>query len=111
MPWIDKVAAVIFAGLPGQESGNSLVDTLYGDINPSGRLVFTVAKQISDYPAQVLYQSSDPHPPVRIFFEFFNRNFIVIFFFDFLIVFLLTFFLSLFGFFFFSFLILFFYFF
>jgi hypothetical protein len=71
MPWIDQVAAVIFAGLPGQESGNALVDVLYGDVNPSGRLVFTIAEQASDYPAQVLYQSSEPHPQVRNFLEFF----------------------------------------
>lgn len=66
MPWIDQVAAAIFAGLPGQESGNALVDVLYGDINPSGRLVFTVAEQASDYPAQVLYSSTEPHPQVII---------------------------------------------
>lgn len=49
--WIDNpnVTAVIYAGLPGQESGHSLVSVLYGDINPSGRLPFTVAKNESDY--------------------------------------------------------------
>lgn len=49
--WIDhpNVTAVVFAGLPGQESGNSLVDVLYGDVNPSGRLPYTVAKKESDY--------------------------------------------------------------
>lgn len=40
---------MLFAGLPGQESGNSLVDILYGDISPSGRLPYTVAKNESDY--------------------------------------------------------------
>jgi hypothetical protein len=43
---------VVWAGLPGQESGNSLVDILYGDWNPSGRLPYTIAKKISDYSAQ-----------------------------------------------------------
>jgi beta-glucosidase len=49
--WINhpNVTAVVFAGLPGQESGNSLVDVLYGEVNPSGRLPYTVAKQESDY--------------------------------------------------------------
>ncbi|KAK3401792.1 glycoside hydrolase superfamily [Sordaria brevicollis] len=49
--WIDhpNVTAVLMAGLPGQESGNSLVDILYGDVNPSGRLPYTIAKQESDY--------------------------------------------------------------
>lgn len=49
--WIDhaNVTAVVYAGLPGQESGYSLVDVLYGDVSPSGRLPFTVAKKESDY--------------------------------------------------------------
>ncbi|RSL57790.1 hypothetical protein CEP54_008128 [Fusarium duplospermum] len=36
-----NVTAVIFAHLPGQESGNALVSLLYGDENPSGRLPYT----------------------------------------------------------------------
>ena len=53
-PWIDhpNVTAVVWANLPGQESGNSLVDVLYGDVNPSGRLPYTIAKSADDYPAQ-----------------------------------------------------------
>lgn len=49
--WIEhpNVTAAIFGGFPGQESGNSLVDILYGDVNPSGRLVHTIAKQQEDY--------------------------------------------------------------
>jgi beta-glucosidase len=49
--WIDheNVTAVIFGGLPGQESGNALADVLYGDVSPSGRLPYTVAKQEKDY--------------------------------------------------------------
>ncbi|KAL3420316.1 beta-glucosidase M [Phlyctema vagabunda] len=49
--WIEheNVTAVIFGGLPGQESGHSLVDVLYGDVTPSGKLVHTIAKQDSDY--------------------------------------------------------------
>ncbi|KXH51050.1 glycosyl hydrolase family 3 N terminal domain-containing protein [Colletotrichum nymphaeae SA-01] len=49
--WADhpNVTAILFAGLPGQESGNSLVDILYGDVNPSGRLPYTVARAESDY--------------------------------------------------------------
>lgn len=49
--WIDhpNVTAVVFGLLPGQESGNSIVDVLYGDVPPSGRLPFTVAKKEKDY--------------------------------------------------------------
>eukprot|EP01117_Protostelium_nocturnum_P020569 TRINITY_DN931_c0_g1_i1.p1 TRINITY_DN931_c0_g1~~TRINITY_DN931_c0_g1_i1.p1 ORF type:complete len:768 (-),score=258.48 TRINITY_DN931_c0_g1_i1:179-2428(-) len=57
MSWADhpNITAIIVAGLPGQESGNALVDVLYGDVNPSGKLVYTIAKQRSDYPADVSY--------------------------------------------------------
>ncbi|KAJ4356420.1 glycoside hydrolase 3 [Didymosphaeria variabile] len=50
-PYIDtpNVVAVVWAGLPGQESGNGLVDILYGAASPSGKLPYTIAKQPSDY--------------------------------------------------------------
>ncbi|KAJ7119989.1 glycoside hydrolase family 3 C-terminal domain-containing protein, partial [Mycena crocata] len=54
--WIDhpNVTAVLWAGVPGQEAGNSITDVLYGDWNPSGRLPYTIAKQVSDYSAQLV---------------------------------------------------------
>jgi beta-glucosidase len=50
--WIKhpKVKAVIFAGYPGQESGNALANILWGDVNPSGRLAFTLGKREGDWP-------------------------------------------------------------
>ncbi|PSN73952.1 beta-glucosidase 1 precursor [Corynespora cassiicola Philippines] len=49
--WIDNpnVVAVVWAGLPGQESGNGLVDIVYGAASPSGKLPYTIAKKASDY--------------------------------------------------------------
>jgi beta-glucosidase-like glycosyl hydrolase len=49
--WIDLpgVKAVIYANLPGQESGNALASIIFGDINPSGRLPYTIAKHEDDY--------------------------------------------------------------
>ena len=51
--WIDhpNITAVIFAGVPGQESGNAIADVLYGDVSPSGRLPFTIARKEEDYGA------------------------------------------------------------
>ncbi|RSL81148.1 hypothetical protein CEP51_006048 [Fusarium floridanum] len=51
MPWADhpNVTAILAAHLPGQEAGNSIVDDLWGDVNPSGRLPYTIAKEVSDY--------------------------------------------------------------
>ncbi|KAI4592407.1 hypothetical protein KJ359_011218 [Pestalotiopsis sp. 9143b] len=44
-----NVTAVVFAHLPGQDSGRALVSLLYGRTNPSGRLPYTVARNESDY--------------------------------------------------------------
>lgn len=44
-----NVTAIIFAHLPGQDSGKALVDILYGRANPSGRLPYTVGRNESHY--------------------------------------------------------------
>jgi beta-glucosidase len=46
---IMNVKAVVLANLPGTESGNAIVDILFGDVNPSGRLPYTIAKKEDDY--------------------------------------------------------------
>lgn len=51
MPWANhpNVKAILAAHLPGEESGNSLVDVLWGDVEPSGRLPYTIPKVAADY--------------------------------------------------------------
>lgn len=51
MPWANhpNVTAILAAHLPGQEAGDSIVDILWGDVNPSGRLPYTIAKEEADY--------------------------------------------------------------
>ena len=46
---LPNVKAALIAHLPGQESGNAIVDVLFGDINPSGRLPYTIGKDENDY--------------------------------------------------------------
>ncbi|KAG9245937.1 glycoside hydrolase family 3 protein [Calycina marina] len=46
---LPSVVAIVWAGLPGQESGNALVDVLYGSTSPSGKLPYTIAKTTGDY--------------------------------------------------------------
>ena len=57
--WIDlpNVKAVLLAHLPGQDSGDSLADVIFGDINPSGHLPYTIGKTLEDYGpgAKVMY--------------------------------------------------------
>ena len=57
--WIDEpnVKGVLLANLPGQESGNALADVIFGDVDASGRLPYTVGKSLEDYGegGQILY--------------------------------------------------------
>ncbi|KAG5919028.1 hypothetical protein E4U61_001253 [Claviceps capensis] len=46
-----NVTALLFAHLPGEESGEALVSLLWGHSNPSGKLPYTVAHSPSDYGA------------------------------------------------------------
>lgn len=41
MPWINRVRAVVYCGLNGQNGAAAAVDVLYGRINPRGRLAET----------------------------------------------------------------------
>lgn len=39
--WIEKVAAVLYVGFPGEEGGKAIVNVLTGAVNPSGKLTET----------------------------------------------------------------------
>ena len=41
MPWLDSVPALVAAWLPGQEDGQVVAETLFGLVNPSGKLPLT----------------------------------------------------------------------
>ena len=82
-PWIDHpgVRAVVLANLPGQESGNALADVLFGEVDASGRLPFTIGRSLVDYgaSAQILYSTNDAEPMITlaeglyIDYRFFDR--------------------------------------
>jgi beta-glucosidase len=61
MPWLDKVAAVVQAWLPGQECGNAIADVLFGAVNPSGKLTQTFPQRIQDNPGFINYPGDNGH--------------------------------------------------
>ncbi|KAJ3233923.1 hypothetical protein HDU81_001859 [Chytriomyces hyalinus] len=67
MPWFNhpNIVGIVYALLPGQESGSALAEILFGDTNPSGRLPFTVLKDRTEYPADVMYKSNDWTPQIN----------------------------------------------
>ncbi|KAI0002723.1 glycoside hydrolase family 3 protein [Xylariaceae sp. FL0662B] len=75
-----NVTAILWAGLPGQESGNSLVDVLYGKVNPRGRTPFTWGKGADDWGVHILFNSTTQQPQqdfaegVFIDYRYFDRE-------------------------------------
>ncbi len=63
---LPNVKAILLANLPGQESGNALADVLFGDVDASGRLPYTIGKTLEDYGpgAQILYYPNGVVPQV-----------------------------------------------
>ncbi|KAL4726388.1 beta-glucosidase [Fusarium chlamydosporum] len=53
-----NITAIVWAGVPGQESGNAIADILYGKTSP-GRSVFTWGRTAESYGTKVLYEANN----------------------------------------------------
>lgn len=49
--WEESVGAILHAYYPGQYGARAIVDILSGEVNPSGKLPFTIEREFSDSPA------------------------------------------------------------
>ena len=54
VPWIDQAATLVQYYFSGQEGGNAIANVLFGNVNPSGKLTFTMPKKLADSPAHAL---------------------------------------------------------
>ena len=59
MPWVDQAPAILQCWFPGQEFGRALMDLLFGEVSPSGRLPLTFPKRIEDVPAYAHYPGNN----------------------------------------------------
>jgi len=68
--WIEhpNVTAVIYAHLPGQDSGRALTNLMFGDRSFSGRMPYTTAKQASDYGALLAPAKAGPPGTLEYFY-------------------------------------------
>ncbi len=48
--WRHDIPAILFAWYAGMEGGNALAEVLFGDMNPGGRLPFTIPEDENDLP-------------------------------------------------------------
>ncbi|MFR9153978.1 MAG: glycoside hydrolase family 3 C-terminal domain-containing protein, partial [Hungatella sp.] len=55
MPWLNDVKAVLYAYLGGEAVGSAVVDLLYGEKNPSGKLAETFPLRLEDNPSYLYY--------------------------------------------------------
>jgi beta-glucosidase len=62
--WIDhpNITAVLTPLEPGEQYGPAIASVLYGDVSPSGKLPFTIARRVEDYPPNPIVNSSDINP-------------------------------------------------
>ena len=65
-----NITAILWAGLPGEQSGNSLADVLYGRVVPGGKLPFTLGPTRESYGTDILYEpNNDLNAPQDDFTE------------------------------------------
>ena len=75
MPWLGSVKAVLETWFPGARGGEAIANILFGDVNPSGKLVLSFPKSEADLPHPVLQgppplpagQSANPLAPSGFF--------------------------------------------
>jgi beta-glucosidase len=65
MPWVDQPQAILEAYLGGQASGEALMDVLFGDVNPSGKLAETFAQNIEDHCSHQFFPGHDKQVQYR----------------------------------------------
>ncbi|HEY0791135.1 MAG TPA: glycoside hydrolase family 3 C-terminal domain-containing protein [Chthoniobacterales bacterium] len=56
--WVNQVPALLHAWYPGEAGGQALGEILFGDVNPSAKLPFTMEKRLVDNPSTANYPTT-----------------------------------------------------
>ncbi len=59
-PWYDSVNGILMAYYPGVRGGEAIIETLFGDNNPGGKLPFVIVRDEKDLP-QVDWSADKQH--------------------------------------------------
>jgi beta-glucosidase len=75
-PWIDKVKAVLFMGLPGQAGAEAVKNLLYGFANPCGKLAESWCMEYVDCPSADSFGSPNPvySEGVYVGYRYYEKN-------------------------------------
>jgi len=65
MPWLDKVPALMQSWYMGSEAGNATANVIAGDINPSGKLPFSIPRRLEDNGAMSFGAISYPGDSIK----------------------------------------------
>ena len=60
-----NITAILWAGIPGEQSGNSIADVLYGRVNPGAKLPFSIASTREDFGTDLLYVPNAGIPQIQ----------------------------------------------
>ncbi|QIK61072.1 glycosyl hydrolase [Dysgonomonas sp. HDW5A] len=65
MPWLDKVPALMQSWYLGSEAGSATANVISGDINPSGKLPYSIPKKLEDNGAMSFGTISYPGDSIK----------------------------------------------
>ncbi|MDR0974186.1 MAG: glycoside hydrolase family 3 C-terminal domain-containing protein [Ruminococcus sp.] len=79
-PWIDKVKAVLYMGLPGQAGAEAVKNLLYGFANPCGRLAETWCMEYADTPSADTYGAKNAvyKEGIYVGYRYYEKNAITV---------------------------------
>lgn len=65
----ENIRSILFIGIPGEEGAEALARILMGDVNPSGKLSVSIARQYEDYPSAKHFTWNKDHPEELLTYE------------------------------------------